>query len=420
MLLRNSFLSILTYLALTGLNVFSARAADAPRPWPPDQFLPLTEARIAALPEAEQGSWRKYLENSRQLAKALPAPTVPDFSPDKPLTAPLAGAKHAKGLKSDGDHKWFASEEARGQADRVGEWQSPAGGWTKSNDYSISPSPKKDKSDVWSAGTFDNDATILEMRFLMRVIAAADGDKRINVWQATFLRGLQYIFNAQYPNGGFPQIYPLGGGYHDAITYNDNAMGRVLELLRDIAAGRAEYAFVSAEQRTEASRRFALGIDCILKSQIVDSSGRRTVWGQQHDMLTLKPCAARNFEPIAASASESTSLVKLLMGLPAPSKEVNDAVNGAVEWFGKVALRDAAWRKHHLEALTGAEPLWARMYEIGTDKPVFGDRDRTIHYDVSEISAERQNGYAWFGTWPETTLQEYKKWYTKQAAPAKH
>jgi PelA/Pel-15E family pectate lyase len=59
------------------------------------------------------------------------------------------------------------------------------------------------------------------------------------------------------------------------------------------------------------------------------------------------------------------------------------------------------------------------MYEIGTDKPVFGDRDRTIHYDVLEISAERRNGYAWFGTWPATTLQEHKKWEAKPTASGK-
>jgi PelA/Pel-15E family pectate lyase len=404
---------------MTGFGLVSGRAADAPRPWPPDQFLPFTEARIATLPEAEQGVWSKYLETSRQLAKEVQPRTEPEFSPLEPLKAPLSGAKHAKGLKGDNDPKWYAGAEARALADRVGEWQSPAGGWTKSNDYSVSPGPKKDKADVWAAGTFDNDATILEMRFLARVIAAAGDDKRAEAWRATFLRGLRYIFAAQYPNGGFPQIYPLGGGYHDAITYNDNAMGRVLDLLRDIAAGRTEFAFVPAEQRDEAARRFALGIDCILKSQIVEPSGRRTVWCQQHDMLTLKPCAARNFEPIAASASESVALLKLLMGLPSPSKEVTGSVNDAVAWFEKVALHDTAWTKHHLETQAGAELLWSRMYEIGTDKSVFGDRDRTIHYDLSEISAERKNGYAWFGTWPATTLQEHKKWQARLAVSAK-
>jgi hypothetical protein len=39
----------------------------------------------------------------------------------------------------------------------------------------------------------------------------------------------------------------------------------------------------------------------------------------------------------------------------------------------------------------------ARLYELETDRPVFGDRDRTIHNAVEEISLERRNGYGWYG-----------------------
>jgi hypothetical protein len=39
----------------------------------------------------------------------------------------------------------------------------------------------------------------------------------------------------------------------------------------------------------------------------------------------------------------------------------------------------------------------ARLYELETDRPVFGDRDRTIHNAVEEISPERRNGYGWYG-----------------------
>ena len=49
-----------------------------------------------------------------------------------------------------------------------------------------------------------------------------------------------------------------------------------------------------------------------------------------------------------------------------------------------------------LMAVEGAGPIWARYYQIGTDKPIFGDRDKTIHDDVNELSLERRNGYSWF------------------------
>lgn len=420
MLLRNYFFNRPLLVALSFSAFLAASHAYAglpPQPWPQDAFLPLIDARVAKLPETEQGPWRKYLEVSRRVSKAVPAATAPEFSPMQPLKEPLHGAAHAKGLKANADAAWFASAEARGQADHVVEWQSGAGGWSKSNDYSISPRENNVQPDAWSAGTFDNNATILEMRFLVRTIASAHGERRAALWKASFMRGLQYIFNAQYPNGGFPQIYPLAGGYHDAVTYNDNAMIRVLELLQDVAAGGPDFAFVPAAQRAEAARRLALGIECVLKTQIVEESGRRTAWCQQHDMLTLKPCAARNFEPIAACTGESANILKFLMHLPKSSPEIEKAIADATVWLEKVAIRDQVLDKtapqRHLVPESGARLLWARLYEIGTDRPVFGDRDRTIHYELGEISSERQKGYAWYGEWPDTVLNEYRKWHGK-------
>jgi PelA/Pel-15E family pectate lyase len=58
----------------------------------------------------------------------------------------------------------------------------------------------------------------------------------------------------------------------------------------------------------------------------------------------------------------------------------------------------------------GNGPLWARYYEIGTDRPIFGDRDRTIHDDVSEISLERRNGYGWYRDTPNRLLEHYARW----------
>jgi len=58
--------------------------------------------------------------------------------------------------------------------------------------------------------------------------------------------------------------------------------------------------------------------------------------------------------------------------------------------------------------------LWARMYEPGTNRPIFGDRDRTVHYVYDELSSERKNGYGWYGTWPESALTEFKTWAAKQ------
>jgi mannose-6-phosphate isomerase-like protein (cupin superfamily) len=151
-----------------------------------------------------------------------------------------------------------------------------------------------------------------------------------------------------------------------------------------------------------------------------DATGRPTVWCQQHDALTLKPCAARNFEPVASCTNESASLTRFLMSIPNPSPEIVAAVKGAVAWFERTAQRDIAVTRNggvvRLIERAGAPPLWARMYELGTDKPIFGDRDRTVHFAFDELSSERKNGYAWYGAWPASVLEAYKSWPGKDAA----
>ena len=286
----------------------------------------------------------------------------------------------------------------------------------KGINYSEGRLPGTGEIDLWSRGTFDNDATIFELRFLALVAAGEPDTTGSALWREAFLHGLQYVFKAQYPNGGFPQVYPLAGGYHDAITFNDSAMTHALELLQDIAIANPGYGFVPPELREEAGRRLARGIECALATQLKSADGRLTAWCQQYDALTLQPCAARNFEPIATCTNESAALAGFLMTVAHPSPRVIVAVDGAMAWFRQVALRDLSWGRNEaheerLRSAPGAPPLWARFYELGTDKPIFGDRDRTIHYAVGEISAERRNGYAWYGDWPAATLHAFQSWH---------
>ena len=43
-------------------------------------------------------------------------------------------------------------------------------------------------------------------------------------------------------------------------------------------------------------------------------------------------------------------------------------------------------------------------------KPIFIGRDAVIKYDVSQIEAERRNGYAWYVDSPRSLLEDYPKW----------
>ncbi len=422
---------LLGALALAG-PAASARQLDSSQPrvsvdrardWPPDAYLPVTPDRVAQLPASEQAAWRAYLEASQLRAGRLPALSTHEGAPAGPMATAPKGGRHSRGLQLEAAAGWYASEEARTIADRVAERQTAVGAWTKGNAYTRQRQKQDpaEEVDVWSRGTLDNNATTAEMRFLARVIAA-DRGVRARAWRAAFLRALDYIFAAQYPNGGFPQIYPLAGGYHDAVTYNDSAMTNVLLVLSNVVEREPGYEFVPDARRAEAEKRLRLGIECILASRIRTPDGRRTVWCQQHDALTLRPCAARTFEPIAACTSESATLVEFLMTLSPRSPTVDAAIDDAVAWFRRVALHDVIWDRESvagsgLTRAPAAPLLWARLYEIGSDKPIFGDRDRSIHYSVVELSSERRLGYGWYGTWPQRVLEARQR-LLPRVAPA--
>ena len=417
------FLLRLTSGASALVLAHTVLSAGEPLRWPVDAFRPLTKDRVAALPTAKRSAWSAYWAESETRARALGARSTTENAPAGPISGPPKGGAHTKGLRLDETAGWYGSPEAATTADRVVEWQTKAGAWTKGIDYTQARKvPAETESEVWSRGTFDNDATTSELRFLARAIAASNELTRADHWRQATLRGLDYIFAAQYPNGGFPQIYPLAGSYHDAVTFNYSTMTHALELLRDVAAGADGFAFIPAAQRQEADRRLRLGVECILSSQIKTAAGRRTVWGQQHDPLTLEPCAARNFEPISACASESAGVLRLLMSLPGPSPTIAASIGDAVAWLDHVALDDVAWDRgaetgSGLLPAPGAPKLWARLYEVDTDRPVFGDRDRTIHFVVTELSSERRLGYGWYGTWPKDVLNEYREWQVRLPKP---
>ena len=192
-------------------------------------------------------------------------------------------------------------------------------------------------------------------------------------------------------------------------------MANILALLLDVAGGTNEFAFVSAAVRARADASAKRGLACVLRCQIV-VAGRRTGWCQQHDVLTLAPTSARNYEMPSISGGESAGLAMLLMSLAQPPADAISGVHAAVAWFEKAKLRDVAWcaapdgSGRTLVPAPGAPVLWARYSEIGTDRPLFGDRDKSIHDDVNEISKERRNGYAWFGSSPAKVLERYATW----------
>lgn len=394
---------------------------------------PLTAERIATLPYDQQGAWTEYLNRSfrqMQADRAELAAELKRAGLARPVTPPSGMA--ARTLPLDRPGEWYGGPEARRIADIIISFQTPAGGWSKNlnlaahqrqpgehfapnnlSHFSAAGDFDAPRDPEWSyVGTVDNDATNSELRFLGKA-AGAIGSQAAEPYRTSVLRGIDYLLAAQFPNGGWPQVWPLEGGYHDAITLNDGAMTQTLEVLRDVAAGHAPFAFVDRPRRKRAQTAVDRGVACLLACQIV-VKGRRTVWAQQHDTLTLEPVAARNYEMAAQSSSESAGVLLFLMSMPAADKAVVDAVRAGAAWLKKTAISGKAYTRgpdgRHLVDAPGAGPIWARFYEAGSDRPLFGDRDKSIHDAVDEISRERRDGYSWYTPAPQQALDRYAEW----------
>lgn len=316
---------------------------------------------------------------------------------------------------------WYRSDEAKTMAANVLSWQAKEGGWPKNVDtaaklYSGNPAKLE--------ATFDNGATSFELRFLARMFVATKNPEYSNA----FNKGLDHILQAQYANGGWPQLSPPGKDYTRYITFNDGAMARLMILCHDIVHDK-QFSFVDADRRAACQRAWDKGLDCILKCQVI-VNGKRTVWCAQHDEKNFEPRAARAFELRSLSGSESVGLVHVLMKVEDPSPEVIAAIDGAVEWFKASKLtgirtedRLTPGKPKGYERVVvedpAAPPMWARFYSIETNEPIYSDRDGVEKHKLSEIGDERRNGYLWLSYWPTNLIEkEYPAWKAKHPSPA--
>jgi len=321
----------------------------------------------------------------------------------------------------DHDSAWFATREAVAIGDNILLHQCRCGGWPKNIDMARTPTAmEKQRLSIPPAdtmATIDNGATYTQLFFLARIIDTSPEQRFIQA----FIHGLEYLLAAQYENGGWPQFFPLHEGYYSHITFNDDAMVGVLFLLRDIAVNPYRYAFVDASRRSRAERAVEKGIDCILATQLKEDD-RLTVWCAQYDERSLQPAPARTYERVSLSGEESVGIVRFLMSIDHPSTTIVTAIEKAVEWFGKVKIKGIridqvadASSPTGFNRVVVADPtapaMWARFYQIGSNRPFFSDRSGKIYDDLAQISSERRNKYAWLGYWPQDLLEnEYPTW----------
>jgi len=342
-----------------------------------------------------------------------------DIFDKKNVINPLAG------------HPVYKPTEITNIADNILLFQKANGGWPKNYDV-FAILTDQQKADLVNAKgefntTFDNGSTYNQIVVLANVYTVTSVDK----YKVAALKGFDYLMKAQYKNGGWPQNYPLESDYSREITFNDDAYEGIMELLKDIADNKPQYAFLDSKYRDRLTIAYNKGMDCIIKTQINDA-GKPTAWCQQYDESSLKPAWARKFEPPSICNRESAQLVLFLMSIDHPSTEIINAVQNAVVWFQDSKIynirvntipaprMETPFRISTTDRVVVADPnappIWTRYYELKTHKPLFCNRDSKVVYSLAEVDRERRDGYGWYTYEPKKVLDKYPEWQKKWAS----
>lgn len=315
-------------------------------------------------------------------------------------------------------------------ADNMLQHQRSIGGWSKfDNNIKVDYTKKLTPSEIArlkvdaekNDATIDNSATTKEIRYL---VAAYKKWKNIN-YLAGAEKGIRFLLKMQHPNGGFPQYYPDISIYRSQVTFNDNAMINVMNILWDVIYRANGFEVTDSTLIEPSKTAVAKGIECILKTQIV-VNGTLTAWCTQYDKNTLMPAKARAFELASIASGESVGIVEFLLKIDRPGMQIQKAITAAVQWMERSKIEGYNYTDIKDPAQPGGKDrvlvpdknsvVWARFYDIETNKPFFAGRDGIKKWSLTEIELERRIGYAWYGTWPKKLLEkEYPKWLKKVA-----
>ncbi len=365
--------------------------------------------RLANLPPAEQTAWKAYFMRSDEFRRRhdeILAEETKAAQLDQPKPAPESGGEVELPEKPTG------TEAELTLAQTLVSWQVPAGGWSKHVKYA---SGGRQPGMAWTAqsdaahyaGTFDNRATTKQLLFLAQLQTEHPDDHV----KASVERGIDYLLAAQFPNGGWPQCYPLEGGYHDALTLNDGAMPHVMEVLQLIVLGKDGFGWVDEAHRQACQQALAKGVDALVRLQ-VSVALKPTVWAAQYDLLTMQPVAARGFEVAALSGGESVEVIRTLFKMRPVTPALTAAVESACAWFAAHPLPEGIGAGKGLK--------WARFIDLNSLAPLFpGKTDGRCYASLAELKEHNPTGYDYTVTKPAELPKWLDKWRKTLAKEAK-
>jgi PelA/Pel-15E family pectate lyase len=283
--------------------------------------------------------------------------------------------------EATGDDYYLAA--ARKAANALVYGQLPAGGWHYFIDFDPTGDAEWYRSEAskfrfgmeeyryfYGNATFDDHVTQDAARFLLRfynlTIEAA--------YRAPVLQSLDFVLKAQFPNGAWPQRFPLRNDYaHDGFpdytsfyTLNDGAMQATIELLLEA------WGTLGDPRYYESAR---LGMDAFMAMQ---GPADQACWGEQHGP-DMRPIAARTHEPAGYVVRESIGVLTLFARFYLMTGESRylTPIPPCLAWFDRIN-RESAEQKY-------PKP---RYWEPGTNRPLY-----VIPTD--EVTPEGYGKYVW-------------------------
>jgi len=308
----------------------------------------------------------------------------------QPPGTPTVGMAYLKAYQATGEKFYLDAATETAEALMYGQLQS--GGWTNCIDFDPNGSRialyRNGKGHGKNNSSLDDGQTQSAIRLLV-LADKAHGFKHKKIHESAVF-ALDALLAAQFPNGGFPQVwkgpverqpvikasYPdydwrsegLIKNYWNMYTLNDNVPGYVTQTLIDA------YTVYHNEKYKTALRRLG---DFLLLAQMPDP---QHAWAQQYN-YQMNPIWARKFEPPAISGDESQEVMETLMEIYIVTDERK---------YLEPIPRALAYLKHSLLP----DGRLARFYELKTNKPLYMFRRGdvyTLTYDDSNLPSH----YAW-------------------------
>lgn len=289
------------------------------------------------------------------------------------------------------DDPWYL-DAARDAALALAYGQLKSGGWTNCIDFD----PRGQRVAQYRNGqgrgknnsSLDDGQTQSALLLVMRV----DEELRFKdpVIHEAARVGLDALLNAQYPNGGFPQVWtaPVPDlpvvkarfpdydwrtegrikNYWDMYTLNDNVAGHVARTL-------VEARRIYGDRRAARALR-GLG-DFLLLAQLPDP---QPGWAQQYN-AAMQPIWARKFEPPAVSGWESQDAIATLLLIAEQTGDARylEPIPRALDYLRRSRLPDGRM---------------ARYYELQTNRPLYMERSQGT-YVLTHDDSRIPDHYGW-------------------------